>query len=235
MATKKDFEIFLYKNKINSKTLIDILPQLSSKTISNLYNDLEQLRIKVDECKSKNTDKNTDKLCIFTDGGAYRNGKPDCKAAYSVLFTEESESIMYKFNTTRMITKDPSNNKAELSAIKYVYKIIYENADVFENKKIVICSDSEYSINCITKWSSNWIKNDWRNSKGECVKNQDIIKKILDYEKTIRESGKNIEIEFKHVFSHTQEPDDKNSQAYFLWYGNNYVDKNIGKILNMKY
>ena len=35
--------------------------ELSSKTISNLYNDLEQLY------KSKNTDKNTDKLCIFTD------------------------------------------------------------------------------------------------------------------------------------------------------------------------
>jgi hypothetical protein len=52
MTTKKDFEIFLYKNKLNSKTLIDILPQLSSKTISNLYNDLEQLY------KSKNTDKN---------------------------------------------------------------------------------------------------------------------------------------------------------------------------------
>ena len=95
MTTKKDFEIFLYKNKLNSKTLIDILPQLSSKTISNLYNDLEQLY------KSKNTDKNTDKLYIFTDGGSSRNGKPECKAAYSVLFTEETESIMYKFNTTR--------------------------------------------------------------------------------------------------------------------------------------
>ena len=88
MTTKKDFEIFLYKNKLNSKTLIDILPQLSSKTISNLYNDLEQLY------KSKNTDKNTDKLYIFTDGGSSRNGKPECKAAYSVLFTEETESIM---------------------------------------------------------------------------------------------------------------------------------------------
>lgn len=227
MTTKKDFEIFLYKNKLNSKTLIDILPQLSSKTISNLYNDLEQLY------KSKNTDKNTDKLYIFTDGGSSRNGKPECKAAYSVLFTEESESIMYKFNTTRMVIKEPSNNKAELSAIKYVYKTIYENIDVFENKNVVICTDSMYSINCITKWSSNWIKNDWKNSKGERVKNQDIIKTILDYKKTIRESGKNVEVEFKHLFSHIQEPDDKNSQAYFLWYGNNYVDKNIGKILSI--
>ncbi len=223
MTTKKDFEIFLYKNKLNSKTLIDILPQLSSKTISNLYNDMAQLH---DEYKSKSVE------FIFTDGGCYRNGKPDCKAAYSVLFTENPESIMYKFNTTRMVIKDPSNNKAELSAIKYVYRTIYENTDVFENKKIVICSDSMYSINCITKWSSNWIKNNWKNSKGEHVKNQDIIKKIIDYKKTIGESEKNIEIEFKHLFSHTQEPNDKNSQAYFLWYGNNYVDKNISKILN---
>jgi ribonuclease HI len=223
MTTKKDFEIFLYKNKLNSKTLIDILPRLSSKTISNLYSDLEQL------CKSKSVDK----LYIFTDGGCYRNGKPECKAAYSVLFTEESESIMYKFNTTRMVIKEPSNNKAELSGIKYVYKTIYENTDVFENKKIVICSDSMYSINCITKWSSNWIKNKWKNSKGEDVKNQDTIKTILDYKKSIGESGKDIEIEFKHVFSHTEEPGDKNSHAYFLWYGNDYVDKNISKILNI--
>jgi ribonuclease HI len=90
-----------------------------------------------------------------------------------------------------------------------------------------------YSINCITKWSSNWIKNKWKNSKGEDVKNQDTIKTILDYKKSIGESGKDIEIEFKHVFSHTEEPGDKNSHAYFLWYGNNYVDKNITKILNI--
>ena len=176
-------------------------------------------------------DENT--IYVFTDGGCSKNGKANSKAGYSVVFSMDDDSILYEFNTTRLVVKDPTNNKAELSAIRYVFKTIVENSDLFENKTVIVCTDSMYSINCLEKWYKGWIKNDWKNSKGERVKNQDIIKTILDYKKTIRESGKNVEIEFKHVFSHIQEPVDKNSQAYFLWYGNNYVDKNIGKILSI--
>jgi ribonuclease HI len=243
MATKKDFEIFLYKNKINSKTLIDILPQLSSKTISNLYNDLEQLY------KSKNTDKNTDKLCIFTDakeanelskelenipnnklyvfsdGNVKNNGKTYSKGGYSIYFGEIEP--FKQFNKTMIKTNQPTNNEMELSGIKLVFKTIYKNKELFTNKEVLICSDSQYSINCIENWSSGWIKNGWVNSKKEPVKNKELIQKILEF----KSKCKDISIKFKHVFGHTKEPSDKKSLEWLLWFGNNKVDDNINYFL----
>lgn len=222
MSNKKDLEIFLFKNKLNEKSLIDVSSVLSSKTITYLLKDLNKLSEKVSDSK----------MYVFTDGGCIRNGKPDCKAGYSVFFTEDQDSIYYDFNTTKLIIKEPTNNKAELSAIKYVFTTICENINHFENKNIIICTDSMYSINCIQKWATSWIKNDWKNSKGEPVKNKSIIQTILESKKYIEDQNKNIKLDFKHVFSHTQEPNDKSSLEHYLWYGNNTVDTNIKKILN---
>lgn len=225
MASRKDLEIFLYKNKLNTKTLLDILPNLSSKTIQSIARDLSVL--------SSNVERASDTLYVFTDGGCSKNGKSDSKAGYSVVFSMDQDSPLYDFNTTRLVVKEPTNNKAELSAIKYVFKTIAENYDVFSGKRIIICTDSMYSINCIDKWSKTWIKNAWKNAKGEDVKNQDIIKNILDLKTNIDSSNKDIKIEFNHVFSHTQAPDNVDSLKYFLWKGNNMVDENIKKILNL--
>lgn len=225
MSSKKDFEIFLYKNKYNTKTLIDFLPQLSSKTISYLFKDLG---FQDSRCTLE-TD-NDNKLYIFSDGGCKSNGKKKTSAGYSVFFTEDENSPFCKFNKTDIIFDEPTNNKAELSAILLIFEIIYNNIDLFKTYEILICTDSMYSINCIDKWSKNWVKNNWKNAKGENVKNQDIIKNILEKKKYINDQ--NIKTTFNHVFSHLQEPDDKNSLQYKLWYGNKKVDDNINYLLN---
>jgi len=232
MSSKKDFEIFLYKNKYNTKTLIDFLPQLSCKTITYLLKDLGYQDTKTDTTKETNND---NKLYIFSDGGCKSNGKKlsskqEAVAAYSVFFTDDNTSPFYKFNTTNLLDDEPTNNKAELSAILLIFEIIYDNIELFKTHKILICTDSMYSINCIDKWSKNWVKNNWKNAKGESVKNQDIIKNILEKKKYI--TDKNMEISFNHVFSHLQEPDDKHSLQYKLWYGNKKVDDNINYLLN---
>jgi ribonuclease HI len=221
MSSRQNFEIFLYKHKLNTKTLIDILPQLSSKTIDCIMRDLDVL-----------TEKQlSDDIYIFTDGGCFKNGKVDSKAGYSVFFTDDEDSPLYEFNTTRLVVKDPTNNKAELSAIRYTFRTISENSNFFKNKNVIICTDSMYSINCVDKWSSGWIKNNWKNAKGEDVKNKEIIKDILQLKQDLTKN--NISTKFQHVFSHTQEPQDKNSLQHFLWYGNKRVDENIKKILNI--
>lgn len=213
----KELENFVYKHKINTKSLLDLLPQLSSKTLTYLLRDLT---------KNNENDK-VSKLFIFTDGGCKRNGSENSKAAYSVFFTEDQDSPLLEFNTSELIIKDPTNNRAELSGILYIFKIIRENTDLFLNKQIVICTDSMYSINCIDKWSKNWLVNEWKNSKGQDVKNKEIIQKILKYQSEIP-----FDITFKHVFSHVKPPTDKNSLQYYLWYGNNKVDENINELLN---
>lgn len=226
VMSKKDFEIFLYKNKYNTKTLVDFLPQLSSKTISYLFKDLGHQ----DTLSTLETG-NDNKLYIFSDGGCKSNGKKKASAGYSVFFTDDENSPFYKFNKTDIILDEPTNNKAELSAILLIFQIIHDNIELFKTQEIVIVTDSQYSIKCIDTWSKTWSKNGWKNAKGENVKNQDIIKNILEKKKYI--SAQNIKITFKHVFSHLQEPDDKNSLQYKLWQGNKKVDDNINYLLNL--
>ena len=85
-----------------------------------------------------------------------------------------------------------------------------------------------YSIKCVTSgkngWIDNWKKTNsnpklWKNSKGKSVKHAEIIAQIDSLQKT-KES-----VELRHVNSHQAEPIDKNSQKYFIWYGNDKADK----------
>lgn len=46
------------------------------------------------------------------------------------------------------------------------------------NEELVIETDSQYAINCSTKWVHGWKKNGWKNSKKEPVKNAELIKAI---------------------------------------------------------
>ncbi|WP_240541466.1 ribonuclease H family protein [Bifidobacterium santillanense] len=62
---------------------------------------------------------------------------------------------------------------------------------------LIIESDSQYAINCSTKWLKGWKKNGWRNSQKKPVKNAEVIKAI-DAEITKR-PGK---VDFKWVKGH---------------------------------
>lgn len=49
-----------------------------------------------------------------------------------------------------------------------------------KSQALRIVSDSKYSINCVTDWYRNWMKNDWKTSTGSIVQNQDLIKAIRE-------------------------------------------------------
>ena len=164
---------------------------------------------------------------VFVDGGALRNGKKDAIAGYSVHF--ENHSI---FNTTKEVTDNPTNNRAELLSILCAFNLINTNYNQFINNKIVIVSDSMYSINCITSWSNKWLKNGFRTSSGNQVLNKDIIQDLLMIKDEIND--KKVDIVFKHVKSHTVAPIDKNSIEYKIWFYNNLVDSNITTLLKKK-
>lgn len=159
-------------------------------------------------------------LYIFSDGNCKNNGKNCARGAYSVHFNDDKYS---KFNVTKIVT-DPTNNKCELSGIRKICKILIDNIKLFENKKIVIVSDSLYSINSVTLWYHNWIKNDWMTAKKEPVKNKELIEQIIKVTNIIP-------VTFKHVNSHKKEPINKNTLEYVLYLGNKTVDDNINEIL----
>lgn len=217
----QQLQIFLYKNKLNEKSIMDLLPKFNNSTIKSIINDLGIL---------EQLPEISDDLYIFSDGNCKGNGKKHARAGYSVFFTDNIESPHYRFNKTRFVATEPTNNKAELSGIKYAIKTISQNIDLFKDTRNIICTDSMYSINCIEKWSKSWIKNGWKNSKGEEVKNKELIQEIIDIKTSIPE---NIKISFKHVYGHTKEPSDKTSLEYKLWYGNNKVDSNINELMSI--
>jgi ribonuclease HI len=211
---RKDFEIFLYKNRLNESSILEMLPNLSSKTIQYLARDLEH------------SEPSTDDLYVFTDGNCKKNGGINAQAAYGVYFTDDTDSMFYDLNFVGPVVEDPTNQKAELMAFWKLYTVINENSRLFEGKRVILCSDSLYAIKCVTEWSKNWIKNGWKTSKNESVKNADIIKRIIAEKEACA-----VEVVFKHVFSHTKEPHDKSSKEYKLWYGNDVVDKLINNFL----
>jgi ribonuclease HI len=212
-------ELFLYKTKLDTKTLSDLIPFLKEKTVHNILQDLQVFQVK------ENEDVTDDKIYIFTDGGCKNNGKNNAKGAYSVFFEEHSS-----LNKSGLVISEPTNQKAELTAILKSLEILNENSEYFKNKQIVIVTDSMYSINCVTKWSKNWKTNGWKNAKGQSIKNKEIIVEIVDLYEKLEKPPK-----FQHVFSHTKEPSEKNTLAYQLWYGNYQVDKAINDLLENEF
>ena len=77
----------------------------------------------------------------------------------------------------------------ELMAIKIGLEHVLGNNP---NSHIILYSDSEYSINCITKWFYEWQKQNKLDKK----KNIDLIQPAHLYYRHLR-------IEFRHINSHT--------------------------------
>ena len=98
---------------------------------------------------------------------------------------------LYKLQdiSSRLHVDKPTNNKAELTAIKKALELC-EKKNIKE--KIIVFTDSDYSIKAITLWYPNWIKS----GDIEKKKNTDILSEIEPlYNK--------MNIKFQHIRAHT--------------------------------
>ena len=149
---------------------------------------------------------------VFVDGSSINNGKRNCKAGYGVFFPQaEYLNISQKINEKDFKV---SNNVAEIIACIRAIEISVETFHDLE--KLRIFSDSEYTINCVTKWCETWKKNNWVKYDKKPIKNLDLIKKLYDY-------YLEYSIEFIHVRSHQTMPT-TDTKEYYDWYGNNAAD-----------
>ena len=79
------------------------------------------------------------------------------KAGYGVFFnTNDPRNISQPVPSELPQT----NNVAELLAIDAAIQTVHNG------ERTTIYSDSQYSINSVTKWAANWKENNWRNSGG---------------------------------------------------------------------
>ena len=136
-----------------------------------------------------------DSIIIFTDGSCLNIGKKNAKAGIGIHFpNKEFSDISEPFLETPI-----TNQRAELFAI---YKALTQVTNNIKFNKIIIYSDSIYSIKSLTEWIKIWERNNWKNSKKKQVKNLDIISSI----KIILDQHCD-KIFFKHVKAHTGKKD----------------------------
>lgn len=68
---------------------------------------------------------------------------------------------------------DTTNQRMELMAV-------LEALIAWEGWGIVIVTDSQYVIGCLTEWPPMWRQRGWRNAKGKPVMNRDLIEPCLE-------------------------------------------------------
>jgi len=109
-------------------------------------------------------------ISAYTDG-SLRRTKQGIKCGYGIYFPNKELS-----NVSKKFTLEPiTNNRAELYAI---YQAIRKIIKYVKFDTIYIYTDSDYSQKSLNTWITKWKQNNWLNSKGQPVENQDIIKKI---------------------------------------------------------
>jgi ribonuclease HI len=108
-----------------------------------------------------------------------------------------------------------TNQYAELTALYYALKFTKDCQDVR------IFTDSQWTINCLTKWHIEWKRNGWKTSKGESVTHKIIISQCIDMIEARKE--KQCKLEILHVLAHKGNP------------GNEAADKLAKEASSMNY
>lgn len=115
---------------------------------------------------------------IYTDGSARNNGKNNSFGGCGFVIFDQNNNLIdcYSFQTFENVT----NNQMELFAILQAFRTIERK---YKNNKVTIYSDSSYCINILTDWIYKWSMNNWRDSKGNEIKNFSYIYSLYKYYK----------------------------------------------------
>ena len=130
---------------------------------------------------------------IYTDGACVNNGKPNARCSIGIHFSNNNVLNMIDISRVLQVSKS-TNNVAELTAI---HEAIKQYATTNLCMPLQIYSDSQYSINCITKWYPSWVKKKCVDEK----QNNKLIKAI--YEDYCNIKNKVEDIQLIHIKAHT--------------------------------
>ena len=125
---------------------------------------------------------------VFTDGACSANGYKVARAGVGVWFNHGHAS-----NVSAPVLGRPTNNCAEIeAAIAAVYA-----ARAAGISKLCINTDSQFMIDCMTKWIKSWKRNGWKTAKKEDVKNKEELAKL---DRVLSESS--VAVQWNHVRGH---------------------------------
>jgi len=125
-------------------------------------------------------------LVVYCDGACKGNGGKNTFAGLGVWWGCDDSR-----NLAERVPAAQTNNRAELLAIVRILEQVPESG-----RSLIIKSDSQYSIKCVTIWFNKWINNGWRKADGEPVSNKELIhylKTLLNLREAL---GQNVDLEY---------------------------------------
>ena len=109
---------------------------------------------------------------IYTDGSCLTNPG---NGGWAAIISDSTNIKKISGNE-----KNTTNNRMELMAPINALK------DMDPKEEIEIYTDSQYVKLGITEWINTWIKNNWKTSKKEDVKNKDLWLKLYDLNQSLK-------------------------------------------------
>jgi len=163
------------------KNYMNIIEFKKNKTASK-----ETVQKETQTSPTSNTQTNTN-ISIYCDGAC--SGNPGKSGSGLAVYKNGDKPVLYYGN----YEPHGTNNTAELKAL---YKALLLADEIKTTEKVMILSDSKYSIDSISTWAYGWKRNNWTKKSGE-IKNLDLIKNAHN----LYEQLKN-KIIIKHVKGH---------------------------------
>ncbi len=125
---------------------------------------------------------------VWTDGGCKPNPGPGGWAALLRFGSHERELSGGERATT--------NNRMELTAAAEALEALTRPC------RIALHTDSEYVRNGVTRWSTGWVRRNWRTAGGDPVANMDLWRRVL-------EAAKRHQVEWRWVRGHAGNVDNE--------------------------
>ena len=109
---------------------------------------------------------------IYTDGSCLKNPG---NGGWAAIINDDGD-----IKRVSGSEKNTTNNRMELMAPLNALK------GMDPNKEIEIYTDSQYVKLGITEWINTWLKNSWKTSKKEDVKNKDLWLELYNLNKSLK-------------------------------------------------
>jgi ribonuclease HI len=122
---------------------------------------------------------------IYTDGACTGNPGP---GGWGVVIYFNDGSVHEMGDGSRHTT----NNKMEMQAAIAGLQFLQTSG---QKEPITLYTDSEYLINCVTKWVKSWKKKGWKKADGKPVLNQDLLETLDQLNSRI--------VQWQHVRGHS--------------------------------
>ncbi|MBD2504229.1 ribonuclease HI [Anabaena azotica] len=105
---------------------------------------------------------------IYTDGACTGNPGP---GGWGVVVYFSDGSVHEMGDAASHTTNNKMEMQAAIAALKFLH-------DSGQTQPITLYTDSEYLINCVTKWVKGWKKKGWKKADGNPVQNQDLLETL---------------------------------------------------------